>query len=177
MLLILGAAAGIASFLWTLGWQWNQNVKSYVQLSLTLNAANPETIIASMTVENRGQTRKKISYAALLVTQHDQPLVYAAKELVRCAQAANFDGSDSVMALLTLPHPEKTLACSGNLIEPVPFLYREQQDIGDERIGCESTISASSLKPGTQYDVRFLVFDNSSYRSTQAVFFTPAAGG
>ena len=42
MLPIPGAAAGILSFLWTLGWQWNQNAKSYVQLSLTLNVTNPE---------------------------------------------------------------------------------------------------------------------------------------
>ncbi len=174
ILTIIGAAAGIAAFLWTAGWQWNRALTSSVQIGLILNTHDPAHVVADMTVENKGDTRKRIDYAALVFTPHDQPFASATQELTSCKQGpAAFSGNDPIMAVLSLPRPENTLSCNGSLNEPHPFLYKEQQDIGDEKVGCQASVDISKLEPDKQYDVRFIVFQASGFRSTQALFFTP----
>lgn len=172
-LTVLGAATGIAAFLWTTAWQWNKAATSSVEIGLVLKV-DPVHVIADMTVENKGDTRQKIDYAALLFTPHDQSFVFSARQLANCAgDSARFDGSGAMTTVLTLPHSERVLSCNGSLIDPVPFLYEEQRDVGNEKIGCEASVDLASLEPGKQYDVRFVVFQDSTFRSTEALFFTP----
>jgi hypothetical protein len=143
---MLGAAAGIAAFLWTVAWQSNRAITHGVELGFAVRLENSH-VIADMTVENKEDTRKKLDYAALVFTPSEEPFVSAARELASCAHASNFDASTPAMALITLPRPDGKLQCGNDLIEPVPFLYAEQQDIGNERIGCQMSVEVSELAP------------------------------
>lgn len=77
-----------------------------------------------------------------------------------------------------LPDERPYYADRSRAVLPLPFFYREQDDIGDERLKYRCSIDTGRFNEGT-YSVRFFLFPKKRnlVRSTQSLFYVADSAG
>jgi hypothetical protein len=173
---LFGGLAGLAA----LGWQLYQAVGSYLQLDLSIEAAD-DLVVAETSIENRSITTKTLGYALLLVGPELERPVETARALSR-ALASEPDVSlemketdDIVQLRRFLPDDKPRYAMRTRAVLPLPFFYDEQVHIADECLKHRCSIDKKQFADGV-YSVRFYVFPRERklgwrlLRSTHSLF-------
>ncbi|HSS99810.1 MAG TPA: hypothetical protein VLK33_22400 [Terriglobales bacterium] len=168
---LLGSIAGIAALTWNISWTVTNAENKFLQMTLEVKKDGGNATVLT-TIENKGELEKKITYAGLIVSPDDMDLHSVIRGLRECmneeipAALAN-EPEDSVMKYL--PVRDEPRYCDGGLaIVPLPFFYKQQRTIADERLSCRSRFLYARLTgpPDTVYAVRFIVNGEGKIRTT-----------
>lgn len=145
-----------------------------MQLALDVRLVNSGNATALATIENKGTLSKKIDYAALVIS----PVGTDIREVVASLKHCNNEGSPvnistepAFTVLAYLPKPDVPLHCEGELsIVPVTFFYKEQKQIGDEKLSSRISIDVNAFRhpanPSPAYEVRFVVYGDGRTRES-----------
>ena len=176
---LFGGFAGLAAF----SWQLYQAFRSYLQLDLTIQDAGT-LAIAEASIENKSITGKTLDYALLLVGPELEDPVKTARALASSLGSPDggtlqIDETDDIIDLRRLlPDERPHYTDRSRAVLPLPFFYREQEDIGDERLKYRCSIDRGQFNEGT-YSVRFFLFPKKkeAVRSTHSLFYVAGSVG
>ncbi|GAB4514610.1 MAG: hypothetical protein Tsb0026_20010 [Sulfuricaulis sp.] len=161
---VVGAILGVIAFFWKL----KDEYESYVNLEVVATEENDKYISVKVSMRNHSPRRKKIDNAVLLISpEKDDPIDVFNKLL------GNDDSNKIVstrgIAVNCLESP--IIGEGGRALIPLPFFYKEQEEIGDECVTYRTNISTSSLEKMEPYSVRFYVWGvGRSHRASQDSF-------
>jgi hypothetical protein len=161
---ILGAIAGFAALIWRLIDEFG----AYPRISVEVEGPLAGWTTVLTTVENRGNRRKNISNALLLIGPETESPLDSANVV---AAAMGYKGTLQFTNDLELLPVAKPTYAGGRALIPLPFYYSENVDIGDETLTYRAALDAGRLTTGIPYAVRFFVFGRGRlHRSTHDSF-------
>jgi hypothetical protein len=171
---IVGSIAGMAALLWNFYWTISNARQSYLQLTLDVRVVNSGNATALASIENKGALSKKIDYAALVISPLGMDIREVVAGLRRCnneASPVNLSAEPAFTVLAFLPRSDVPIYCEGELsILPVTFFYKEQEQIGDEKLSSRILIDVNAFRhavnPSPAYEVRFVVCGEGRTRAT-----------
>jgi len=145
-----------------------------VQLALDVRLVNSGNATALAAIENKGTLSKKIDYAALVISPVGMDIGEVVARLKHCnneASPVNLSAEPAFTVLTYLPKPDVPLYCEGELsIVPVTFFYKEQKQIGDEKLSSRISIDVNAFRhpanPNPAFEVRFVVYGGGRTRET-----------
>ncbi|MFD1874306.1 hypothetical protein [Hymenobacter bucti] len=170
-LALIGSLLGFFSFVWA-------NMLSHLQLDVTLTSDEERVkpLVFTLTVENKGVVAKKIDYAFLLISPELCPLHTALASVLQVAGA----NKTIIQLLKALEADEEAVVLStqaGIIVMPLPFFYKEQFQVGNEKVKYLCSLDRSQLPAESTYQVRFVTVSHQlgglylRYRLTCDLFF------
>lgn len=158
LLTIIGGVLGAAAFVWKV----RDNSRSYIYIDLDVRNSVGGYSLIKVTVENKGFSRKRIDNALLLLGPEDEDPTDTYNNLT--GRQIRYTDQVAVFPL------EKSYKGFGRVVIPLPFFYKENIRIADEKASYTVPIKLDSFKEGIPYAVRlFIVGENRLHRSTQDV--------
>jgi hypothetical protein len=162
MLAVLGAITGSVALVWRIVDEFG----SFLRISLKVEASKDGWTTALTTIENKGNRRKKISSAKLLIGPESEDPIEPARIL---ANKASYSGP--LNETDDLERFRESVTSGDRALIPLPFYYSENVDIADETLNYRAPIGTETFAPSSPYSVRFYVFaDRRWYRLTQDIF-------
>jgi hypothetical protein len=157
---LIGSILGFASFAWRL----IEVVTSHATIGISVEPVTGlnghQHATALITIDNTAGTTRRIRYAALLIAPQKEPLRMAARSLIdRSGLKSPRESSNTGLpALLNFKPDESKLTEDGtHMLVPVPFFYKEQFTIGNEKITARLPIDTHLLAKQV-YNVYFIVY-------------------
>lgn len=171
---IVGSIAGMVALFWNFYWTISNAQNSYLQLALDVRSVNRANATVLATIENKGELSKKIDYAALVISPVRMDIREVIAGLRRCNNEptpVNISAEPAFTVFTYLPKTDVPLYCDGELsIVPLTFFYKEQKQIGNEKLSSRTLIDVSAFRcptnPSPAYEVRFVVQGEGRTRST-----------
>src|SRR5882724_954367 len=161
---LLGAVAGFLALIWRVIDEFG----AYLRISVKVEAPKAGWTSALTTVENKGNRRKHISNALLLIGPEEESPLDSAKIL---APALQYTGTIEFTNDFELLRESASIYSEGRAVIPLPFYYSENVGVGDETLTYRATVDALQLTDGIPYAVRFFVFgERRLHRSTHDSF-------
>jgi hypothetical protein len=160
LLTTVGALLGILAFLWKI---WD-SLLSYLNTALELHSDathSPRLTTALATLENQGTMPKRVHYAGLLIGREWNSLESVARTLVSSAlpDARKANSRNPLGDLLALTDDVAIFAKDGSAgWIPLPFFYRDQRQLGNEKVQFRCSVDTERLTAGANYSVFFVVF-------------------
>jgi len=168
---VLKIGGGIAGLV-ALGWRVVDEFGSHLRISVRVDGPTDGWITVLTSVENKGNRRKDIAYALLLIGPISESPVDTAQFI---AQAVNYNGPlrySNDFADFTVGKAE---IHKNRAMIPLTFYYRENVAIADETLTYRVPVAMKEWDNGAAYAVRFFLFPrNRLHRSTQDSFVNPA---
>lgn len=154
LIVFVAGLLGLAAFLW----KWAVSVLASLKIGIeSLNEIQTDdTTVAILTVENDTGIPRKIKFAALLVFPSYSSVQMTSKLI---GSESQLEMSEYLQTLLNQkPATQRYDANDGTAILPVPFLYQEQEQVGNGSLTCPVFIDKSKFRNSGLYEARFIVF-------------------
>jgi len=179
---ITGAIFGLVAFFWKL-WDflW-AHVFAHLQLHLEVSLLSPALTKISTEIENKGSTARKVHFAFLLISPEGVGLSDALKKITPTGKDDQLPESIPLMLRKLMRAGDEPI---GNFDEkdyhfcPLPYFYREQMQVGNEKIKYATSVSNEQFAANKTYTVRFVMISLHlmrtylRYRSTSDILFKP----
>lgn len=179
---VTGAIFGLVAFFWKL-WDflW-AHVFAHLQLQLEVSPLRPALTKISTEIENKGSTARKVHFAFLLISPEGVGLSDALKKIMPADKDETLSGSTPLMLRKLMRAGDEP---PGNLDDaqyhycPLPYFYREQLQVGNEKIKYATSVSLEQFTDNKTYTVRFVIISLHlmrsylRYRSTSDILFKP----
>jgi hypothetical protein len=164
-LTIVGGALGAIAFLWRI---WD-TIASHLRVELEVKQEpNRKCRIATalVTVENQGLTPKRFHYAALLIGIGAPTVAELSAKIASGigAPGSNDGKPHGLRRIFQISPSEPIYANAGEFaIVPLPFLYQDQMQIGNERIRQRVVLASERLQADKHYTVLLVVIVKHSF--------------
>jgi hypothetical protein len=176
---VLGGIAGLIALVW----RFVDEFGAYLRISVEVSGVAEGRTTVLVTIDNKGNRPKEISYACLLLGPESERPIETANILVPGTQYKEKQHKEKLTVTneIQFLRAESPVYIDGRALIPLPFFYSENVDIADETLTYRSPIDAERLAPNSFYAARFYVFaENRLHRSTQDCFYnggqTPNSG-
>lgn len=156
---IIGGILGTLAFIWRV---WDV-VASHIRIELEIQAegsSDGRVVTALLTIENQGLTPKRVSYAALLVGPHELPLSELTSRIATLINAPPTPGRRprGMRRIYYVRQREPIFDKNKQYgIVPLPFLFAEQMQIGNEKLRQRIVLDIAKLRPDQHYAVYFVI--------------------
>jgi hypothetical protein len=157
---LIGSILGFASFAWRL----IELVTSHATIGISVESVTGlnghQHTTALTTIDNTAGTTRRIRYAVLLIAPQKEPLRMAARSLIDRSglKSPRESGRKGLPALLYYKPDESQLTEDGtHMLVPIPFFYKEQFTVGNEKITARLPIDTGLLAQQA-YNVYFIAY-------------------
>jgi len=162
---ITGGILGIAAFVG----QWLVAVFKYIHISVKFERLTSESgaYSAQIILENKSILRKRVDYAALLISPENESTSYTLQKISEALNAPrNFENDNSFLrSELSVP---KYMEDGSRAIIPLPFIFSEQLYI-TEQTECSYSLDASKLEKNRLYSLKLLVQQRFLFRTRRRI--------
>jgi hypothetical protein len=164
---ILKLGGGLAGLV-ALAWRVVDEFGSHLRISVKVDGPKDGWITVLTSVENKGNRRKDIAYALLVIGPISESPVETAQILARILEykgRLNFTNDLSEFVL------DKSEIHQSRAMIPLSFYYQENISIADETLTYRVPVPIKDWETQAPYAVRFFLFPrNRLHRSTQDSF-------
>ncbi len=154
---VSGGAVGVLTFCWKL----LEEFRAFLHVELTVQEISDRGIKLRTTVENKKFFGRKIDGAFLLIGPLDEdPGKTAARVFEHNGLHLDVRSSNKMVRLITKRIKKDTTQVqdsAGRLMIPLPYYFKENVDVGDERLSYEQIIAIDHLPPGPYAAARFYI--------------------
>ena len=172
----IGIIIGVLTFFWKV----YDLFLSFLSIKVAaVRSESSKLVIIRTEVENKGLQAKKIDVAFILYCPELEQLDDTVRILDNEHLSKDFQSANDFVARImflskNVPNVMSNgIKANGRGIVALPFYFRENIEVGDERLTCDVTIDTSAFPPGP-YAVRFYLFGTSRlHRLVQTVFIVP----
>jgi hypothetical protein len=162
---LIGGVLGAVAFFWRV---WDV-ITSHIRLELEVKrdgTSDRGVVTALLTAENQGLTPKRIDYAALLIGPLELPLTSLASNIATLIDAPpSPDGRPRAMRRIYLARRLEPVFDRGKQygIVPLPFLFADQMQIGNEKLRQRIVLDTSQLRRDQHYGIYFVMIARHSF--------------
>lgn len=152
---IIGGIIGIAAFLWKV----LEALTSHVSTQVSATNTQDSTCRIKVQITNSGLTPKRVAFACVVIFPFGKTLDEAVNSCLQSSGAASTAPSEALLALFqksnSIAAPNGTSHCA---VIPLPFIYKDQIQIGNETVTYEFPITLPSKDKGKFFEVRVIIY-------------------
>lgn len=163
---LVGGLAGLTALTWRI---WDE-FSSYLRIAVKAETPIDNWVTVLTTVDNKGNQRKNVSNAFLLIGPESESPIESASVVAR---AVSYNGVLRYTNQLENLSFEAPVYADGRAFIPLSFYFSENVSIGDETLTYRVPVDVKQLRADIPYAVRFYVFGKGRlHRSTHDCFIT-----